>query len=257
MKAGSVVSPDFDTLFAQMFKPRTIPRSPAPEPAWDRMGRLATPAGELAYFVAGSGPTVLLVHGWEGIHGDLDAFVAPLVARGRRVVAFDHFAHGASVGETATLFDFRDAVRFLGDEFGSFDAIVAHSVGGPATALALQDRTRAKRAALIASPTRYEDFVRLFASIVGVPDEVLLAELRARHFDIDALDLPKIAATLDIPALLVHSADDRVTSPAGSERIAAAWRGSRLMRVDGLGHNRILRDPSVVEAVVAYVAPIT
>src|SRR5205823_2922525 len=37
----------------------------------------------------GAGPTVLLVHGWEGRGSQLGAFVEPLVRAGLSVVAFD------------------------------------------------------------------------------------------------------------------------------------------------------------------------
>nr|MBA3542137.1 hypothetical protein [Deltaproteobacteria bacterium] len=46
----------------------------------------------------GHGPTVLLVHGWEGRGSQLGSFVEPLVAAGLSVVAFDAPAHGDSAG---------------------------------------------------------------------------------------------------------------------------------------------------------------
>jgi hypothetical protein len=36
--------------------------------------------------------------------------------------------------------------------------------------------------------------------------------------------------------------------------IAAAWPGARFMKTQGLGHGRILRDPAVVEAAVAFIS---
>ena len=48
----------------------------------------------------GNGPTVLLVHGWNGRATQLGGFVEPLVARGYRVVAFDAFGHGESPPST-------------------------------------------------------------------------------------------------------------------------------------------------------------
>ena len=56
------------------------------------------------------------------------------------------------------------------------------------------------------------------------------------------------------PALYVHSADDQVVAIADAEAAAAAWRGARLLRVDGLGHRRLLSDAQVVAAVTGFVA---
>ena len=36
--------------------------------------------------------------------------------------------------------------------------------------------------------------------------------------------------------------------------MARAWRGAEMLMTDGLGHRRILRDPDVVAAAVAFVA---
>jgi hypothetical protein len=36
--------------------------------------------------------------------------------------------------------------------------------------------------------------------------------------------------------------------------IVHAWRGAALLMTDGLGHRRILRDPDVVAATVAFLA---
>jgi len=56
---------------------------------WESRETLDTPHGSIAYWTSGSGPAVLLVHGWEGSHAQMDAFVAPLLARDARVVSLD------------------------------------------------------------------------------------------------------------------------------------------------------------------------
>jgi len=58
----------------------------------------------------GSGPTVLLMHGWGGYGAQMQPFVEPLVRSGHRVVLFDAPSHGVSgpsaLGpKSATLFD--------------------------------------------------------------------------------------------------------------------------------------------------------
>src|SRR5678816_1021873 len=58
----------------------------------------------------GVGPTVLLVHGWEGRGSQLGAFVEPLVAAGMSVVAFDAPGHGDSPGHQLFLTELADCV---------------------------------------------------------------------------------------------------------------------------------------------------
>ncbi|MGH8826296.1 MAG: alpha/beta fold hydrolase, partial [Jiangellaceae bacterium] len=89
----------------------------------------------------GEGPTVYLVHGWGGWRGQLGAFVAPLVAAGHRVVAFDAPSHGDSgpglLGTGKSLGpELADALRAVVDQHGAPSAMVAHSLGCVTTALA-------------------------------------------------------------------------------------------------------------------------
>ena len=84
----------------------------------------------------GTGPTVLLVHGWEGRGSQLGSFVAPLVAAGMSVVAFDAPAHGDSPGHRLYLTDHADAVADMVAAIGPVHAIVAHSFGAAAVLLA-------------------------------------------------------------------------------------------------------------------------
>jgi pimeloyl-ACP methyl ester carboxylesterase len=222
--------------------------------AWERTEAFEWNGGTIAYWLSGTGPTVLLVHGWDSTHADLDAFVAPLLARGLRVAALDLPAHGASGGETATLADCAGAIAALGARLGPVTGVIAHSAGCPSTALALERGWRCDRVVLIGTPERYERFLRWFAGEAGVPFESLVAGFRARGIDVATFDLPRTAAGLDVPALVVHSADDRACELRGARAVAAAWPGSEFLEVDGLGHMRILRDANVIARVVAFVA---
>jgi pimeloyl-ACP methyl ester carboxylesterase len=54
------------------------------------------------------------------------------------------------------------------------------------------------------------------------------------------------------PLLIVHDRDDRETSWQASRTLAGSWTDARLLTTTGLGHNRILSDPTVVSASVAF-----
>jgi pimeloyl-ACP methyl ester carboxylesterase len=59
-------------------------------------------------------------------------------------------------------------------------------------------------------------------------------------------------APLRARALVIHDRGDRDVPFAQGAAIAAAWPGARLHAVEGLGHYRVLRDPAVIEAAVAF-----
>jgi pimeloyl-ACP methyl ester carboxylesterase len=211
-------------------------------------------AGPIVYWSCGSGPPVLLVHGWEGSHVDLDAFVAPLLARGMRVVALDLPAHGMSSGATSSLPECGRALLAIAARIGPLAGAIGHSAGAPSIAIALQGGLDVARVALIATPERYERYFRWVAQENGVDGDALIAVLKARGIDVPSLVLSENAALFDVPALIVHSIDDRTCDVSGARRVAAAWRTSELLELDGLGHNRILRDPTAIERVADFIA---
>jgi pimeloyl-ACP methyl ester carboxylesterase len=241
-------------LVEQMLTPR-VRRGVASAIGWEQRLSRETPGGEVVVWTSGSGPAVLLVHGWESTHVDMDAFVRPLLALGRRVVSFDLPAHGESPGATATMADAAAAVADLGRAYGPLEGVIAHSFGCPSSAIAMADGLPVGRAVLISPPAYYERFVRATAARAGFDVSELVAAFAERGLDVTALNLPETAAALDVPALIFHSADDRVVDIGFGETVARAWRGSTFVPLEGLGHSRILRDPEVVRRAVDFIAP--
>ena len=58
----------------------------------------------------------------------------------------------------------------------------------------------------------------------------------------------------DTPLLIVHDHEDRELPLRDAHAIAAKWPDSRVLETRGLGHNRLLRDPIIVQQVVAFLA---
>lgn len=215
------------------------------------------PIGRLSLLRAGQGPAVLLVHGWEGHAGDMAAFIPGLLEAGCSVVVPDLPAHGASEGERASIPTAMSALLAVQSVLGDFHAAIAHSIGCAVTVEAMARGLRVGRAVLIASPARYCDHLRGVAAGLGYDQaqtRELTAELLKLGVDAAALDVHRAAAALRQPALLLHSADDRVVPLRRSEELASIWPGARLACLEGLGHRRILAAPEVVHAAVSFAA---
>jgi pimeloyl-ACP methyl ester carboxylesterase len=210
----------------------------------------------------GSGPAVIFVHGWGGTAAQVQSFVPPLVASGRRVITFDAPAHGASGpsrlgAKQGTFFDFADALAAIAAEEKSVDGVIAHSGGCTAVAWAIRHGWRTPAATFIApmaSPLRYRS---VFQHALGVSDEVMArfsSEVERRlRFRWEELEVPGVARITETPRLLVvHDREDRETAWEEGAAIAEAWPAARMISTTGLGHRRILRDARVVEGVTAF-----
>jgi pimeloyl-ACP methyl ester carboxylesterase len=152
--------------------------------------------------------------------------------------------------------------------FQPLAGVIAHSMGGPAVTFALS-RARARcaaeaesgasptRLAFIAPPIDVRDFVTGVGAELGLSQRTRAALERAlerrvgqRMEDLHAL---RLARGMTEPLLVVHDEQDGAVPVECGERLAHAWPGAALKKTRGLGHNRILRDPASIDAVVAHV----
>jgi pimeloyl-ACP methyl ester carboxylesterase len=204
----------------------------------------------------GAGPTVLLVHGWGGRGSQLGAFVEPLAARGFSVVAFDAPAHGASTGRQATIPQIVAGLQAVAAAHGPVTGLVAHSVGAVVAARALHEGLEADAAVfvgpaadLVGPAVRFTEMMG-FSSRVG--DAMRTRVERRVGLPWSAFRVTALAPALRTPLLVVHDRGDAEIPWQHGKAIAQAWRGAGLLSTDGLGHRRILRDPDVVAAAVAF-----
>jgi pimeloyl-ACP methyl ester carboxylesterase len=211
----------------------------------------------------GAGEPVYLVHGWGGRCEQLGAFVAPLVAAGHRVVAFDGPGHGASPPgasgrRSTTIPELADALRAAVAEHGRPHAVVAHSMGAAVAAHAV--RTGLRPAALVLlAPTAdprwvLDGVVRRIGAGPRIRSGLERAVARRVGLPWSAFDVASLHRSVRVPpTLVVHDTGDREVGPEHGRAIAAAWPGARLVLTEGLGHRRLLRDPAVVDEAVRFV----
>lgn len=200
----------------------------------------------------GSGPAVLLMHGWEGRPTQFAELIKALVQAGYGVVALDAPAHGRSPGHEANVVVFARALLEAASELPPLKAVIGHSMGGASALLATQLGLRTEALVSIAAPSRILTMLRRFSRFMGLPRQaqahfVRLVEERA---GIPAGQLDSARYQLDFPGLIVHAADDPMVPFSEAEAIHHNWFDSRLLRVEAGGHQRVLADPQVVQAVL-------
>ncbi|GAA1086867.1 MULTISPECIES: alpha/beta fold hydrolase [Kitasatospora] len=208
----------------------------------------------------GSRP-VLLVHGWQSRASRFAPLVARLLAEGRSPVAFDAPAHGGSAGSTTTILEYGEAIGRLHELDGPFEAVVAHSFGVACTFHALGEGLRADRLVAVAGVTDFRYVIGGFRAQLGLSErvsqqvarrveEVLLPGAGPVWERFDAAGRPADAVP---PTLVVHDEGDRVVPFRQAGRLQAAYGGRvRLLATRGLGHQRVLTDPAVLDNVLGF-----
>lgn len=246
------------------FTPWQVPlseRARARELAWlEATESLEVPwrGRRLAGFSAGGGPAVLLVHGWGERASALGAFVAPLVEAGYRAVAVDLPGHGRSPGGQTNALEIAAALHATSEAVGGIDAVIAHSMGGHATMLALSEGLPARAAVLLAPAVRLEHGLGKFGELFRLPPraiEGLRSTIERRFGSTVWHDLAADRLVLDIDeceALIFHDEDDPQVDPEDARLLQAAWPGAHLVTTTGLGHNKLVRDADVVERAISF-----
>ncbi|WP_172145679.1 MULTISPECIES: alpha/beta fold hydrolase [Pseudomonas] len=239
----------------QFMTPRGLPPRDWELPLLTQAERITLRFG-LSALRWGCGPTVLLMHGWEGRPTQFAELIKALVQAGYGVVALDAPAHGRSPGQEANVVVFARALLEAASELPPLQAVIGHSMGGASALLATQMGLRAEAVVSIAAPSRILTMLRLFARYMGLPAQarahfVRLVEekagMPAGHLDVARYQL-------DFPGLIVHAADDPVVPYSEAQAIHEAWFDSRLLRLEQGGHQRLLSDPQLVQAVMQLLA---
>jgi len=204
----------------------------------------------------GVGPAIYLVHGWGSSGVRMAGLVRPLVHAGHSVVAFDAPGHGRSDGGMSSIPEFARTLTAIVEREGPAHAVIAHSLGAAATALAVSWGLLVRRLVFLAPPADPASWVAAFARNLELRDDTV-ARMKARseqrlRLHWEELNVPRAAAGMTVPLLVAHDENDERVSWRDGAAIAAAWPGARLLTTRGLGHSGVVRAPEVVRDVVAF-----
>jgi pimeloyl-ACP methyl ester carboxylesterase len=241
-----------DAAFALFTRPRRHRRTSAELALLAEAERSVIRGGgdDLAVYGWGAGPTVLLLHGWEGRGTQFHAFVPRLRQKGFRAVAIDFPGHGDSTGTTSSIPHFAATVSLLARALGEIVAVIGHSGGGAGAIYAFTRGLDVAASVHMASPCSFERGIERFSAAAGLsqPDR---AEFRRRIEEFIPVpladtDLARLALP-DHPALVLHDPADKDVPFSEAELIVAAWRSAELHPLPGVGHRRILQSGEAVD----------
>jgi pimeloyl-ACP methyl ester carboxylesterase len=175
------------------------------------------------------------------------------------VVAYDQPAHGLSEGKLTGLPDFADVLGEIAAHHGDVRAVVGHSLGATAAAMAhAWNRLDVDTIVLISPPSDLIGYSRRFARWHWMPEPLRRAMQGAieERYGIgwEELELARLAPRLAAGALVIHDREDRMVPWKQGAAVAQHWRGARLLTTQGLGHRRILQDEAITSAAAEFIA---
>jgi len=210
-----------------------------------------------ALYTLGEGPTILLVHGWSGRASRMGTIAKIFVEHGYKVLTFDAFAHGESPGYQTSGLEFAAIIKDIYENYGPFQAIVGHSLGGMAAGLAIKNGVVAEKLITIGTPTNMQFVLDSFGEILNASDRTVngiknfVEELVGQSADI--FSLTNIAKDFRIDGLIVHDKNDKEAPVKHAYALKDVWDRSELLITEKLGHTRILRDETTLKQIFYFI----
>lgn len=207
------------------------------------------------YIWENSGPTVLMAHGWESNSARWKSLIKRLLKAGFRVVALDAPAHGGSGSPQFSAVLYGEFIGVLADLLKP-DYAVGHSGGGLAIGYHLENRpdTSLKKAAILGAPSTLRGILDRYTIGAGIStaarqglDDAILEKFGK---PVEYFSLEDFAVKFHIPGLIVHDEGDTTAPIEEAERLHRHWKGSQLVRTQGLGHS--LQGAAAFEAVLVF-----
>jgi len=194
--------------------------------------------------------SVVYLHGVADNRSSAVGVIDWLTQRGFDVVAYDSRAHGQSDGSVCTygFYEKRDLKHVIDLLAPGPVLLIGTSLGG---AVAIQGAVGNERVVGVIAAEAFSDLrtIAIERAPRVLPRPVIAHAFRVAeergHFNVAAVSPAVAAASLRIPVLLIHGANDAETRPEHSRRIFAALKGPKqLLLVPGAGHNQSLNSPA-------------
>lgn len=207
----------------------------------------------------GAGRKAMILHGFESSVVNFDRYVRPLIRKGYEVLAFDAPAHGRSSGKRINVRIYKEFIEYVVQHYGPVHSFMAHSLGGLALTLALENlpHDTDTRVVLIAPATEtttaintYFRFLKLEESI---RDEFEQLILHIGGYPSAWYSVSRALPHLKARVLWAHDRDDTMTPLKDVEPVMARNYDNVTFRItEGLGHRRIYRDNNTSRAIIDF-----
>lgn len=211
----------------------------------------------ITYEYGQSDKKVLLVHGWSGRGTQLAKIAEALKEEGYKCISFDAPGHGKAEGKISMMPFFIKAVHYMDENYGPFDAVIGHSLGGMSSLRAIREGMKTEKLVIIGTANNISEITRHFAQNMKMNNKVarkMKSYLDNRfNDDMDVLSGGESAKFVKTPTLVIHDEEDVDVKINSAYEIHEELDNSELMITNGLGHRRILGNPKVINKITTFI----
>lgn len=203
---------------------------------------------------------VLILHGFGSAAHKFEHYATPLVEKGYEVLAFDAPAHGESEGTTTNAVEYSEMIKKVMEEFGPVKNFIAHSFGGIALSLALEEipHDETFRIVFIAPATETTTAVDGAFSLLKLKDAEVRKEFEKIIIEVSGkktewFSMRRAMYNIKANILWIHDEDDDVTPWADAAKVKEDNHPNiNFVLTKGLGHRKIYHDEAVKNNVITF-----
>ena len=209
----------------------------------------------------GSGPRILMLHGWNGRASQMFVQINALISAGFEVIAFDQPGFGGSEGKHSGLLPIKAALELVVKQYAPFESIIAHSFGF-LVAINSNPPLLTKSLIGIAPPASFNWLLDGFSTLENLSP---VSSNRLKHFvcekyrisTLDEISIKHLGAQLKtIRGMILYDQNDNKVPRQQIDEIMQFWPEAVLKETKGLGHTRILYDEPLAQFIVNFLKEI-
>lgn len=203
----------------------------------------------------------LILHGFRSAAHKFEEHALILVNKGYEVMAFDAPAHGDSEGNTTNAVEYCAMIKKVVEQFGPIHSFMAHSFGGIALSLALEQlpHDAGTKVVFIAPATETTSAVDGAFSLLKLKNERVREEFDKIILDLTGkrtewFSMRRAMQHIKASVLWIHDEDDDITPWADAEKVKEdGHRNIQFVVTKGLGHRKIYHDAAVKKMFADFV----
>lgn len=203
---------------------------------------------------------ILILHGFSSSCHNFDKYASLLVKKNYEVLAFDAPAHGASEGRTTNAVEYSEMIKKINESYGPIHGYIAHSFGGIALCLAMENlpHDANTKLVLIAPATETTTAVDGAFTILGLKNKRLRKKIDDIIYERSGKETAWFSArramyNIRASVLWFHDEDDDITPLSDALKVKSDNHSNiKFVITKGLGHRKIYLDEAVINETVKF-----
>ncbi len=204
---------------------------------------------------------ILILHGFGSAAYKFKDYATMLSDKGFEVLAFDAPAHGKSDGKTTNAVEYSEMIKMVIDKFGPIPIFLAHSFGGMALSLALENVPHNKntKVIFIAPATETTTAIDGAFNLLKLKNKVLRMEFEKIIFEISGqqtewFSIRRAMHNIKASVLWIHDEDDDTTPWADALKVKEDNHNNiKFVLTKGLGHRKIYHHKETKNKVLEFI----